>query len=72
MTEASPKRTALEDALVRWARSRRESDAERDPLVRAAVAAGVSKHRVHVLTGVARTTIDKIMASSREQEQRAP
>lgn len=37
---------------------------DRDNRVRAAVRAGVSKHRVHVLTGISRTTIDRILAAS--------
>ena len=56
-----PKQEALKDALARWARQRTELDTTRDPLVRAAVEAGVSKHRIHVLTGIARTTIDTII-----------
>jgi hypothetical protein len=35
---------------------------DRDNRIRAAVDAGVSKHRVHVLTGISRTTIDRILA----------
>lgn len=34
---------------------------DRDTLVRGAVAAGVSKNRIHTITGVARTTIDRIL-----------
>jgi hypothetical protein len=56
-----PKREAFQDALARWARDRAELDATRDPLVRGAVEAGLSKHRIHVLTGIARTTIDTIV-----------
>ena len=33
----------------------------RDDMVRRARAAGVSKHRIYVLTGIARTTIDRIL-----------
>jgi hypothetical protein len=33
----------------------------RDERVRSAVAAGVSKHRVHVLTGIGRMTIERIL-----------
>ncbi|MCZ4506965.1 DUF6003 family protein [Streptomyces sp. ActVer] len=33
----------------------------RDDMVRRARAAGISKHRIHVLTGIARTTIDRIL-----------
>lgn len=35
--------------------------ASRDERVRTAVAAGVSKNRVYQLTGIARTTIDRIV-----------
>lgn len=55
------KRAALELVLCRWAAERREADESRDDLVRGAVAAGISKHRVYVLTGIARTTIDGIL-----------
>jgi hypothetical protein len=50
-----------ERALVAWAEHYRN----RDSLVRAALRAGVTKHRVHVLTGIARTTIDRIAANAR-------
>ena len=43
--------------LIGWA----ENNIRRDELVRSAVNAGVTKHRVHVLTGIARTTIDRII-----------
>ena len=36
---------------------------DRDARVRAAVAAGITKHRVHQLTGIGRSTIDRILAS---------
>ena len=39
----------------------------RDERVRAAVAAGLSKHRVHVLTGIGRSTIDRILSSPSEE-----
>lgn len=48
----------LEAELAEWA----ANNARRDELVRAAYHAGVSKHRIHVLTGIARTTIDRILA----------
>jgi hypothetical protein len=37
--------------------------ASRDARVRAAVAAGVSKAEIHRITGIARTTINDILAS---------
>ncbi|MDH2428408.1 hypothetical protein [Sphaerisporangium sp. TRM90804] len=46
-----------ERVLSEWA----ANVARRDDLVRAANAAGVSKHRIHTLTGIARTTIDRIL-----------
>jgi len=42
--------------LAAWAELHRS----RDDLIRAAIAAGVTKHKIHVLTGIARTTIDRI------------
>jgi len=37
----------------------------RDGLVRQAHQAGVTKHRIHTITGIARTTIDRILAEER-------
>jgi hypothetical protein len=62
----NPKRDAIEYALGRWGNQRRELDSTRDDLVRAALAAGTSKHRIHVLTGIARTTIDAIVKKAGE------
>jgi hypothetical protein len=64
-----------ERMLTEWA----ASYGGRDAVVLAAHRAGVSKHRIHVLTGIARTTIDRIVSEeatvtdstevkSREQE----
>ena len=44
-----------EAALEAWA------TVQRDDLVRAAHQAGVAKNRIYVLTGIARTTIDRIL-----------
>jgi hypothetical protein len=44
-----------EAALQAWA------TVQRDELVHAAYQAGVSKNRIHVITGIARTTIDRIL-----------
>ena len=51
-----------EELLTEWAAVMRS----RDDRVRAAVAAGLSKHRVHVLTGIGRMTIDRILASGQD------
>lgn len=40
------------------------SRAQRDELVRRAHRNGMSKYRIHKLTGVSRTTIDRIIASA--------
>ena len=42
---------------------------ERDGLVRAAHEAGVSKNRIYHITGIARTTIDRILETSMPQDQ---
>ena len=52
-----------EAMLVEW----RTVTRSRDERVRAAVAPGISKHRVSVLTGVGRFTIDRILASANEE-----
>lgn len=51
------KREEAERMLTEWF----EVTRDRDNRVRAAVAAGVSKHRIHVLTRIGRSTIDRIM-----------
>jgi hypothetical protein len=48
------------EALRQW----REAYAQRDALIRAASEAGVTKHQIHMLTGLARTTIDGILIRS--------
>jgi hypothetical protein len=49
-----------EQRLIEWVTVTRD----RDTRVRAAVAAGLSKHRVHRLTGIGRSTIDRILAAA--------
>jgi hypothetical protein len=49
-----------EQMLSEWVAVTRDRDAR----VRAAVAAGLSKHRVHRLTGIGRSTIDRILAAT--------
>jgi hypothetical protein len=50
-----------EARLLAWA----QSNAERDPLIRAAHDAGITKNRIHTLTGIARSTIDRVLAKER-------
>ena len=59
----------VEELTLRQAREllsgwRTEQDAvtsRRDEVIRAAVAAGLSKSEIHRITGIARTTIDRII-----------
>lgn len=48
-----------EELLIEWVTVTRD----RDNRVRTAVASGVTKHRVHRLTGIGRSTIDRILAA---------
>lgn len=50
--------TEARQMLERWTRNFRQ----RDPLVRAAYDAGVPKYEIHVLSGIARTTLDRILS----------
>ncbi len=52
------------EILTTWAVERRSVADRRDEVVRAAVKAGLSKAEVHRLTGIARTTIDRIVGSA--------
>ena len=49
-----------EEMLTEWAIVTRDRDAR----VRAALAAGLSKHRVHRITGIGRSTIDRILVAA--------
>jgi len=60
-------REALEFALTNWASQRRIADRARDALVLQAIAAGIPKYRVFTLTGIARTTIDRIVKKAGSQ-----
>lgn len=48
-------------ALRSWRRRSDSVTGDRDPLVRTALDAGLSKEEVHILTGLGRTTIDRIV-----------
>jgi hypothetical protein len=49
--------------LTEWAVKQAAVSTERDIVIRQAVRAGLSKIEVHRLTGVARTTVDRIVES---------
>jgi hypothetical protein len=51
---------AARGTLRSWRRRRDAVASERDPLVIAALKSGLTKEEVHVLTGLGRTTIDRI------------
>jgi hypothetical protein len=50
----------LHEASRAWGRERRALETERNPLVLRALALGVSIEEIHQVTGLARTTIDRI------------
>jgi hypothetical protein len=59
MWDMTPVETA-ERRLIEWATVTRD----RDDIVRTAVEVGVSKYRVNRLTGIGRSTIDRILAGT--------
>lgn len=56
--------TDAENDLVRW----KVQYNRRDELVIGAAASGLSKHRIHLLTGLARTTIDRILVEGSPEQ----
>jgi hypothetical protein len=59
MDELLPDLAGAYRALRKWAKAH----AERDEVIRAAVAAGIDQRSIQEITGVARTTIARIVAS---------
>ena len=57
--------------LAAWAAEQDLVAGRRDDVVRAAVTAGLSKSEVHRLTGIARTTIDRIVSAAQAAEEGA-
>lgn len=55
------------EMLTAWAAAQEAVAGRRDQVVRAAVDAGVSKSEVHRLTGIARTTVDRIVGTTMEK-----
>jgi len=60
MTEAEDRELLLAQ-LRSWGRRRRDLKVTRDPLVRRALAAGITKSEVHYATRIGRMTIDRIV-----------
>jgi hypothetical protein len=56
--ELMPERGAAYRALEKWAKVHKQ----RDDVIRAAVAAGIDQRSIQQITGVARTTIARIVA----------
>jgi hypothetical protein len=54
------------ELLAGWAAEQSAVSARRDDVVRQAAAAGLSKAEVHRLAGIARSTIDRILAAGGE------
>lgn len=59
---SEPGKEASRNALRSWRRRRDAVAAERDRLIVTALEAGLLKEEVHVITGLGRTTIDRIAA----------
>src|SRR5262249_61493884 len=59
---------AVETELRAWARA----NSRRDDAIREAIAAGVSVHRIQEVTGIARTTIMRILGSPSRAPRRSP
>ena len=57
------------EMLAAWAAEQDAVGSRRDEVVRAAVDAGLSKSEVHRLTGMARTTIGRILGTLPAMEQ---
>ena len=54
------------EMLTAWAAEQNAVAGRRDEVVRSAVDAGLSKSEVHRLTGIARTTIDRVLGQASE------
>jgi hypothetical protein len=55
-------RERFEESLRGWASDTQKLTGQRDLLVTHALELGITKHRIYVLTGISRTTIDRIIA----------
>jgi hypothetical protein len=65
---AAEQSAALREALRSWGETQRAQAARRDPLVLACLESGLfTKEEIHVLTGLGRTTIDRIARSKERQ-----
>jgi DNA invertase Pin-like site-specific DNA recombinase len=53
-------RSAARAALRRWGTNRRTLENDRDQVVLGALEAGITKEEIHIVTGLGRSTIDRI------------
>ena len=58
--------------LTEWAAKQAAVSAERELVIRQAERAGLSKMEIHRLTGIARTTVDRIVRSTADGPSTAP
>jgi hypothetical protein len=49
------------EALATWGRREKDNKTARDPLVTQALRLGITREEIHLLTGLGRTTIDRIV-----------
>lgn len=70
MSDTETGAEAIEQALAKWSDDQAKLPQRRSRLVLSALAAGVTKHRIHVLSGIARTTIDDIISRADDPEMR--
>ena len=60
--EPNPQREAARNVLRRWGAKRKQLDDGRDGIVLRGLSLGLTKEEVHVLTGLGRSTIERILA----------
>jgi DNA invertase Pin-like site-specific DNA recombinase len=69
MAQRKAKLDALRYALSSWRERSKSVATERDPLVLAALAAGFTIEGVHGLTGLGRSTIERIIQRNGQREE---
>ena len=63
----SDQREAVRQALRSWRRRSDSVAADRDALVRSALESGLLREEIHIITGLGRTTIGRILAGRGEK-----
>ena len=57
------------EMLASWAADRHVVDSRRDEVIRTAAEAGLTKSEIHRLTGIARSTLDRILGAVEGDQQ---